>query len=56
MNDPKIFPSYSIRDAARAKKFYEDVLGLHVRKIPMGECSFLELDLGDSKALLLLPC
>ena len=52
MNDPKIFPSYSIRDAARAKKFYEDVLGLHVRKIPMGECSFLELDLGDSKALL----
>lgn len=52
MNDPKIFPSFSIRDAVRAKKFYEDVLGLHAKQIPMGDCSFLELDLGDSKALL----
>jgi len=52
MNHTKIFPSFSIRDARRARDFYENVLGVHTKQIPMGECSFLELDLGDTKALL----
>ncbi len=50
--DAKIFPSFSIRDAKKAKDFYENVLGVHTREVPMGECSFLELDLGESKAML----
>ena len=52
MDDTNMFPSFSIRDAHRAREFYENVLGLHVKEVPMGGCSFLELDLGDSKALL----
>lgn len=36
MNDPKIFPSFSIRDAKKARDFYENVLGLHVKTVPMG--------------------
>lgn len=52
MKDLKVFTSYSIKDADRAKKFYEDVLGLKVKKTPMGGCSFLELDLGETKVML----
>jgi predicted enzyme related to lactoylglutathione lyase len=49
----KAFASYSIKDAARAKDFYEKVLGLSVKEFPMpNNCKWLELDIGDEKFML----
>lgn len=52
MQVPNAFPSYSIKSFDRARKFYEGVLGLKVKEIPMGECKFLELELPDMRVLL----
>ncbi len=52
MQVPSAFPSYSIKNFDRARQFYEKVLGLKVKEIPMGECKFLELELPDMRVLL----
>lgn len=41
--DSKLFSGFSVNDAAAAKKFYSETLGLNVNDGPMG----LGLDLGD---------
>lgn len=49
----RAFASYSIRDAARARAFYEGILGLTVREIPMNnECKLLEVDIGEERFVL----
>jgi predicted enzyme related to lactoylglutathione lyase len=52
MQVPHAFPSYSIKSFETARNFYEKVLGLKVKEIPMGECKFLELELPDMRVLL----
>ena len=49
----KAYASYSIRKADRARKFYQDVLGLTVKTIPMPNgCNFLEVDIGEERFVL----
>ncbi len=52
MQVPNAFPSFSIKNFDRAREFYEKVLGLKVKEIPMGECKFLELELPEMRVLL----
>ncbi len=52
MQVPHAFPSYSIRSFEKARQFYQDILGLKTKEIPMGECKFLELELPDMRVLL----
>ena len=49
----KAFASLSIKDAERAKDFYENKLGLSVKVFPMpNDCKWLELDIGEEKIML----
>lgn len=49
----RAFASYSIRDARRSREFYEGILGLTVRVIPMNnECKLLEVDVGKERFVL----
>ncbi len=46
------FASFSVRDSARAKQFYESTLGLKVEIFPMGKCQNLNIDVGGEKFML----
>lgn len=50
----KAFFSYSIRDAEKARAFYQDVLGIHARVISMcGDLKGLELTFADDMKVIL---
>lgn len=52
MQVPHAFPSFSIRSVDRSRPFYEKILGLKTREIPMGDSKLLELELPDMRVLL----
>lgn len=52
MNKANAFSSYSVDDTKKAKKFYEEVLGLETREQEMG---LLELHLGQGAPVILYP-
>ncbi|WP_421894142.1 VOC family protein [Marinoscillum sp.] len=46
------FSSFSVNDLGKARKFYEEILGLDVRDNPMG---LLELHLSENKTVMVYP-
>ena len=49
----RAYASYSILDADRARQFYERILGVPVKEIPMDNgCKFLEIDIGEERFML----
>jgi len=56
LTDKKAFSSFSVNDLDKAKEFYQDTLGLNVRKIEMGGgFSVLELDVTGGAKVLVYP-
>jgi predicted enzyme related to lactoylglutathione lyase len=53
--DTRAFSSFSVNDIAKAKNFYQDILGIEVKTIPMGEEGLLELHIPGSNAVMIYP-
>jgi predicted enzyme related to lactoylglutathione lyase len=51
----KVFSSFSTNDIAKAKEFYQDVLGLEVKEIPMGPEGILELHFDGKNNVMIYP-
>lgn len=52
LKESKAFSSFSVDDLHEAKRFYGDLLGLHVADNPMG---LIELHFGDDNKTLIYP-
>jgi catechol-2,3-dioxygenase len=52
LKNNRVFTSYSVKDLAEAKKFYQQTLGLNVSESPMG---ILELNVNDGNQIWLYP-
>jgi catechol 2,3-dioxygenase-like lactoylglutathione lyase family enzyme len=54
--DTKAFSSFSVNDVEKARAFYQDILGLEIKMIPMGEnFSILELHLSGGGQIMAYP-
>ena len=53
--DTHAFSSFSVSDIAKAKDFYQNVLGLNVKDIPMGPESLLELHIAGGIPVMIYP-
>src|ERR1700756_3442222 len=53
--DTHAFSSFSVSDIAKAKDFYQNVLGLDVKDIPMGPESLLELHIAGGIPVMIYP-
>lgn len=53
--DTQAFSSFSVNDIAKAKDFYQNVLGLEVKDIPMGPEGLLELHIAGSNPVMIYP-
>ncbi len=51
LTDARAFPSFSVDNLDKAKKFYGETLGLHVKDRPEG----LELEVGDGNKVFIYP-
>ena len=52
LQQSKAFSSFSVNDIAKAKRFYQDILGLNVVDNPMG---IIELHLENGNKIILYP-
>lgn len=52
LKESKAFSSFSVDDLHKAKRFYGDLLGLHVADNPIG---LIELHFGDDNKILIYP-
>jgi predicted enzyme related to lactoylglutathione lyase len=55
LKDIKAFSSFSVDDIGKAKDFYQNILGLEVGTIPMGEEGLLELHIPGSNNIMIYP-
>lgn len=51
----KAFSSFSVNDIKKAKDFYQDILGIEVKTIPMGEEGLLELHIAGTNPVMIYP-
>lgn len=51
LNSKEAFSSFSVNDLEKAKDFYQNVLGIEVGKVPMGEEGLLELHIAGNKIM-----
>jgi len=55
IDSTKAFSSFSVNDIEKASDFYQNVLGLEVNKIPMGENGLLEINIGGGAKVMVYP-
>ena len=56
LKDIKAFSSFSVNDLEKARGFYENILGLEVKRIDMGEDMYLlELHIAGSTPVMIYP-
>jgi predicted enzyme related to lactoylglutathione lyase len=53
--DTHAFSSFSVNDITKAKNFYQDILGIEVKTVPMGEEGLLELHIAGSNPVMIYP-
>jgi predicted enzyme related to lactoylglutathione lyase len=54
--DTKVFSSFSVNDMEKARGFYENILGLEVKRLDMGEDMYLlELHIAGSNPVMIYP-
>ncbi|MBS1502756.1 MAG: VOC family protein [Bacteroidetes bacterium] len=51
----KAFSSFSVNDIAKAKDFYQNILGLEVKHVPMGPEGILELHFDGGGRVMIYP-
>ncbi len=53
IDSTKAFSSFSVNDIEKASEFYQNILGLEVNEIPMGENGLLEIQIaGGAKVMI----
>jgi catechol 2,3-dioxygenase-like lactoylglutathione lyase family enzyme len=52
INSTRAFSSFSVNDIAKARDFYQNILGLEVKTIPMGPVELLELHLAGNPIMI----
>ncbi|MBS1531219.1 MAG: VOC family protein [Bacteroidetes bacterium] len=53
--DTRAFSSFSVNDIAKAKDFYQNVLGIAVKDLPMGPEGLLELHIAGGIPVMIYP-
>ncbi len=55
INSAKAFSSFSVNDIEKARDFYQNILGLDVNKVPMGESGLLEIQIAGGAKVMVYP-
>lgn len=55
LENNKAFSSFSVDDIEKARKFYQDTIGLKVKTAPMGPYEFLELHIKGVMPIVVYP-
>jgi catechol 2,3-dioxygenase-like lactoylglutathione lyase family enzyme len=54
-DNTKAFSSFSVNDIEKARDFYQNILGLEVNKVPMGEEGLLEIHIAGGAKVMVYP-
>lgn len=55
IDSTKAFSSFSVNDIEKASEFYQNILGLEVNEIPMGENGLLEIKIAGGAKVMIYP-